>query len=245
MSGLVRLARALKICQVGRVDSTQDLAHQAAEKGAPTGTVFIAAEQTGGRGSRGRSWESAAGGLWLSVVVRPAAAAVPLLSVRAGLAIAESLATVPRLPQIMVKWPNDLIVADRKAGGILVEARWRGDDLDWAVVGVGLNVHNRVPDGAAALDPERRVALAALAPIVARAIVAAAERPSAVLDELELNRFAKRDWLLGRILDRPAAGWCRGIDQEGRLLVEEAPGALIATRNPIGWTDLAGPGPPS
>lgn len=243
------MAGPLTVHRVERTASTQDLAHQAGEAGAPHGSVFVAAEQTGGRGSRGRSWHAPAGGLWLSALVRPAAAAVGLLSLRAGIAVAEGLGQMPSLPRVLLKWPNDLIVDGRKVGGLLVETRWRGDVVEWAVIGVGINVHNDVPDGvvppAGRLDDDQTVTLGAVEAIVTGAVVAAAAAPGGRLSDGELRRFADRDWLQGRAITTPVCGRCDGIDAEGRLLVVAPGGDRLALRDPIAWPDLADPGVPT
>src|SRR5262245_17469457 len=124
-----------------------DRLHELAEQGAPAGTALLAEEQTAGRGSRGRAWHSSPGGLWLSVLYRlPSPGGVELLSLRLGLLVAAALeGTAPELP-VMLKWPNDLILRDRKLGGILCEARWQGESLAWVAAGLGLNVTNSIPD---------------------------------------------------------------------------------------------------
>ncbi|MDX2193142.1 MAG: biotin--[acetyl-CoA-carboxylase] ligase [Gemmatimonadales bacterium] len=133
--------------RVGAVASTQDALHALAEGGAPSGTAVVAAVQGGGRGSRGRAWASPAGGLWLSVLVREEARpALEGLSLRAGLAVAGAIEALPGAPPVALKWPNDLLVGGRKLGGILCEARWSGDRFLWAVVGVGVNVANAIPE---------------------------------------------------------------------------------------------------
>jgi len=127
--------------------STQDEAHQLAASGAPHGTAVAVPVQTSGRGTRGRVWISAEGGLWLSVVCRPAGgAAIEVLGLRVGLALARFLDGLVLPPaRVSLKWPNDLLLGTGKLGGILAEARWQGDQLAWVVVGVGLNVRNEVP----------------------------------------------------------------------------------------------------
>lgn len=127
--------------------STMDEAHRLAEAGAPHGTAVAAKTQSGGRGSRGRGWDSPEGGLWLSVLCRPPGPeSMERLSVRAGEAIATVLqAALPGLPAVTVKLPNDLLVGGRKLAGILCEARWEGGTPLWVVIGVGINVRNPVP----------------------------------------------------------------------------------------------------
>ncbi|HEX6433245.1 MAG TPA: biotin--[acetyl-CoA-carboxylase] ligase, partial [Gemmatimonadales bacterium] len=128
-----------------RVASTMDLIHALAESGAEAGTVVVAGEQLEGRGSRNRPWHSPPGGLWLSALFRPrSAGAVEVMSLRVGLALAAALDQFAPSP-VRLKWPNDLMLEDRKLGGILCEARWQGGTLSWVAVGVGLNVRNRIP----------------------------------------------------------------------------------------------------
>ena len=201
-----------------------DHLHQLAEQGAPAGTAILAEAQTGGRGSRGRAWHSPPGGLWLSVLYRPAAAAgAELLSLRLGLRAAEALETAaPGLP-VWLKWPNDLIVSDRKLGGILCEARWQGESLAWIAAGVGLNVTNPIPD-------ELRLTATALGEHLPDATVEAIlpglldalRRPLADADRLtadEGGQLERRDWLRDRRLRAPLAGRAEGIDADGTLLI--------------------------
>ncbi len=178
--------------------STMDAVHARAEAGAPHGAAVAAREQSAGRGRRGRGWRSPRGGLWVSVVCRPAdASAMEHLSLRVGLAVADALERLlPGLPHLTVKWPNDLLLAGRKVAGILCEARWDGGHPAWVAVGLGLNVANPVP-------PELRGLATCLAehaevpgpetlaaPLV-QAIARAAALPGALTDP-EREQLARR-----------------------------------------------------
>jgi BirA family biotin operon repressor/biotin-[acetyl-CoA-carboxylase] ligase len=218
-----------------RLVSTMDLLHSLAADGAAAGTVVRAGEQTSGRGSRGRIWLSPPGGLWLSVLLRPSSAsALDLLSLRIGLAVSQRLSDLVGGAPIRLKWPNDLMLGDRKAGGILCEARWQGETLAWVAVGLGLNVANRVPDGLA----EVATTLADHAPGIVPdslvepvvATVVATETDSARLSEQELERFEALDWLLGRSVRSPVAGVAAGIASDGALRVALADGRELAVR---------------
>jgi BirA family transcriptional regulator, biotin operon repressor / biotin---[acetyl-CoA-carboxylase] ligase len=133
------------------VGSTNVLALEAAQAGAAHGSVWIADEQTAGRGRSGHSWHSAAGeGLYVSVLLRPkmALADALWLSLATGLAVQAALAAVTKLmPDI--RWPNDLLIGDRKCGGILLETAAGGTQPDepamlrYAVMGVGINVNHQ------------------------------------------------------------------------------------------------------
>jgi len=231
---------------VASAHSNIDALHALAARGAPDGTAIAADVVTKARGARGRVWHAPRGGLWLSVLRRPAGAPpAGVLSLRVGLALAEALERVSGTP-VEVKWPNDLMLAGRKVGGILCELRWQGADLAWAVIGVGINVENAVPEavsGSATSLAEHRSGVRldevrAMAVSVIRTIEV--DRPT--LDADELAAFAARDWLAGRTVLGPTVGVCRGISEDGALrvaaeggpprLLRSSEGLVIATAAP-------------
>ena len=208
--------------------STQDELHRLAEEGAPAGTAVVAESQVAGRGSRGRTWVSAPGGLWLSVLWRGPAGMAQLLSIRAGLAIASVLDGLGGLPPVRLKWPNDVIIDDAKVGGILCEGRW-GPANGWVAVGVGLNVTNPLPSDArfrpASLAQWRPdLDAAALAAPVAAVLGRLPATPT--LSQEELDAWRARDWLAGRLLRAPVTGRISGVNSAGRLLVDNESGRL-------------------
>jgi BirA family biotin operon repressor/biotin-[acetyl-CoA-carboxylase] ligase len=229
--------------RVGRIGSTMDRLHELAAEGAPAGTAVVAEAQTGGRGSRGRGWASPPGGLWLSVLYRPASAAgAELLSLRLGLAVADAVEAAVPAVRLGLKWPNDLILANRKVGGILCEARWQGESPGWIVAGLGLNVANPIPEPlrgtAVALSSHAPgVAPEALLPEVLRRL-RLPPSDEARLGPEEQRRLAARDWLRGRVLRAPLAGTADGIADDGALLVR-AGEAITPVR--AGHVELAEP----
>jgi BirA family biotin operon repressor/biotin-[acetyl-CoA-carboxylase] ligase len=125
--------------------STNTDALAAAREGAPHGSVFFADEQTAGRGRGDHDWQSVAGqGLYVSVLLRPKIATehMPLIPLAAGLAAAQAIGITTGL-QIDLRWPNDLLIGERKTGGILVESKTEAGAPSFAVVGIGINVHQR------------------------------------------------------------------------------------------------------
>lgn len=208
------------------VTSTLDVAHALGAAGAPAGTLILAEQQTAGRGRAGRRWESRRGsGIWLTILERPAdPATVELLSVRLGLAAARVLDQWAE-DVVRLKWPNDLYVKGGKLAGILVETRWREQRLDWAALGLGINVlaPSGVERAVAALRPgsERVEVLTALVPALREA--AAASGP---LGERELESYTARDIARGRRCTAPAPGVVQGIGADGSLLVRTATGAV-------------------
>lgn len=120
--------------------STQDEA-AAVEDDDPEGAVFITDEQTSGRGRNGRHWDAPPGaGLLLSVQLRPSVAVCALLGMIASLAACRAIEQTTGLA-VAIKWPNDLLVNNRKVGGVLVETEFYGEDPHFTALGVGINVN--------------------------------------------------------------------------------------------------------
>ena len=124
--------------------STNATALERAAAGDPAGTVVWARHQTGGRGRRGRSWESFAGNLYASILLRPACdlTAAAQLGFVAALAVAEGVAALaPGLPPLALKWPNDVLLGGRKVAGVLLESIQGAEGRPSALaVGVGVNI---------------------------------------------------------------------------------------------------------
>lgn len=132
--------------------STNDDLLEAGKLGAPHGTGLAARAQTAGRGRRGHKWDSTAGNLLLSIVLRPRVdpAKYSGLAAVSGLAVLEALEVQGLTNEIGLKWPNDLVARGRKLGGILVEAARDNEGKPFAVCGIGVNVNyvpSEVPDG--------------------------------------------------------------------------------------------------
>lgn len=132
--------------------STNDDLLEAGKQGAPHGTGLAARAQTAGRGRRGHKWDSTAGNLLLSIVLRPCVnpAKYSGLAAVSGLAVLAALEKQGLANEIRLKWPNDLVARGRKLGGILVEAARDNEGKPFAVCGIGVNVNyvpSEVPDG--------------------------------------------------------------------------------------------------
>lgn len=132
--------------------STNDDLLEAGKQGAPHGTGLAARAQTAGRGRRGHKWDSTAGNLLLSIVLRPCVnpAKYSGLAAVSGLAVLKALDKQGLANEIRLKWPNDLVARGRKLGGILVEAARDNEGKPFAVCGIGVNVNyvpSEVPDG--------------------------------------------------------------------------------------------------
>jgi BirA family biotin operon repressor/biotin-[acetyl-CoA-carboxylase] ligase len=150
-AALAGTAFASNMQHLASVGSTNVLALEAAQSGAAHGSVWVADEQTAGRGRSGHNWHSPAGdGLYVSVLLRPRMALVDALwlSLASALAVQAAIATVTSLaPDI--RWPNDILIGSKKCGGILVETSAFASQPDapamlrYAVIGVGINVNQQ------------------------------------------------------------------------------------------------------
>lgn len=251
-----RRARALErawdapeVWSFAAVGSTNDVARALAERGAPGGTVVLAAEQLAGRGRGGRGWLSPAGlGAWLSLVLRPARLDAPaLLPLTVALAAARAVGGWLPPPGAGLKWPNDLFFGGRKLGGVLCEATWEGARPAHVIVGVGVNVLHR-PEHFPAELRSRAVSLrmasgaapapTAVAGAIAEQVRDAASPPPASLTGSLARELAERDVLAGSAVEvreegRAGAvlrGVALGIAPDGALLLRTAAGVLRSVR---------------
>jgi BirA family transcriptional regulator, biotin operon repressor / biotin---[acetyl-CoA-carboxylase] ligase len=131
------------------IDSTNSAAMLAAQAGAAEGTVFLAERQTEGRGRGGNSWYSEGDAIYLSVVLRPKVSAndVLILSLATGLAVSFALEDTCAVVADL-RWPNDVMLREKKLGGILCELNIEAANVRHAVLGIGLNVNQEeFPDG--------------------------------------------------------------------------------------------------
>jgi BirA family biotin operon repressor/biotin-[acetyl-CoA-carboxylase] ligase len=137
------------------VESTNLIAVELAQEGAPEGIVVLADQQLSGRGRGSRSWHSPAGvGIYCSIVLRPkiVPAKGQLITLMAGVSIVKAIALRTGLsPQL--KWPNDILINDKKVAGILLESKVSRGQIGYSVIGFGVNVNN----GSADLPEDIRV----------------------------------------------------------------------------------------
>ena len=132
-----------RIIYYPRLTSTMDVARQEAQLGAAEGTVVIADEQTAGKGRIKRVWLTPKGNIALSIILYPRVNYLPYLIMLASLAVVRSIETVTGL-KTQIKWPNDVLINGRKVCGILTESDVRRDVVNYAIIGIGINVDLRL-----------------------------------------------------------------------------------------------------
>lgn len=136
-----RFGKQLRL--VSKTESTQNEAYAWAAAGAPEGALIVAEEQVSGRGRRGHVWHSPAGkGIWMSMVLKPRISLqfTPHLTLLTAVAVCRAIKRIASI-QVGIKWPNDLLVNDRKVCGILLESVAEDERLIHVIAGIGISVN--------------------------------------------------------------------------------------------------------
>jgi len=218
--------------------STMDMARRAAAGGAEEGTIVLAEEQTAGKGRLGRQWFAPPGSsLLISIILRPELGQLSKLNMVAALAVAESVERVTGTPAT-IKWPNDVLIEGRKVSGILMESQVQEGQVEFAIVGIGLNVN---------LDPST-LPQTAFPATTLRAVagheVSRLEVLVSLLQEFEQlyqalcrgepihQRWLSRLETLGRKVrvslgDRVEEGYAESVDEQGNLMLRRPDGSLV------------------
>lgn len=229
------------ILYLPETDSTNAVAKKAAAEGAPEGSIVVAGTQTGGKGRKGRTWFSPAGlGLYASLVLRPhlppsEAFAFSLMS---AVAVADGIASVDHQLKPSVRWPNDVLINNRKVAGILIELSTEADLLDYVIVGFGINVNiDSFPEGlrteptSLLLETGRRIPRATVLASVLRAFEREYLRFLETGSGPVLSDWRKRCDIEGKRIsvervDGVIEGIVQFIDRDGALILEDREGKV-------------------
>ncbi|MCD8332680.1 MAG: biotin--[acetyl-CoA-carboxylase] ligase [Clostridiales bacterium] len=230
------------------VDSTNTEVKRQAESGAAQGLLVAAEEQTAGRGRRGRTWESPKGsGIFMSLLLKPdiEPGHASMLTLVMGMAVRSALEDLG-VPDVQIKWPNDIICSGKKVCGILTEMSAQMDYINYIVIGVGINVHNRdFPEAVAQMATSvyqqtgERICRAELTANCMRqfekyyAVFLKTQDLSVLADEYQAH-LVNRDRQV-RVMDmkREYTGVARGINAGGELLVETADGMVCVSAGEV------------
>ncbi len=224
-----------------KVFSTNSIAKFLANHDAKEGTVLISEIQTNARGRLGKKWEAPEGGVWMSLILRPQVppARIGLITLATGVAIAKSIRSLG--VDARIKWPNDVLIYGKKISGVLTEVNATFNEIDWIVVGIGIDSNLKLED----FSEDIRIGTTTLTE----------ELPTKV-DENELiaiflNEFEKvyelykdgeietilKDWrdladTIGKYVNitqtggKITQGYVVGINNEGSLIIERQDGTL-------------------
>lgn len=224
-----------------KVFSTNSIAKFLANHDAKEGTVLISEIQTNARGRLGKKWEAPEGGVWMSLILRPQVppARIGLITLATGVAIAKSIRSLG--VDARIKWPNDVLIHGKKISGVLTEVNATFNEIDWIVVGIGIDSNLKLED----FSEDIRIGTTTLTE----------ELPSKVdaneLIAVFLNEFEKvyqlykdgeietilKDWrnladTIGKYVNitqtggKITQGYVVGINNEGSLIIERQDGTL-------------------
>jgi BirA family biotin operon repressor/biotin-[acetyl-CoA-carboxylase] ligase len=242
-----------RILAFAETASTNDLARELAESGAPELTTVLADAQTAGRGRFGRTWTAPPeSSLLISFVLRPRAgpgAAPSAIPLRVGMAVARAIERVTHVfPRL--KWPNDILAGDdRKLAGVLCEAATSGRNA-FIVAGIGINVNQSLEEWPEHLRPTAASLLQVVGRTVDRAQIAGAlvdeirgelARIDQPLDVFERASWDSRDALRDRAVhvDGEAAGFGAGVTPHGALRLRTSRGARVLWSGTVRLAALA------
>ncbi|OPY24260.1 MAG: putative biotin ligase [Methanobacterium sp. PtaU1.Bin097] len=223
------------------VDSTNDVAKKMANEGALEGTIVIADRQLRGRGRRGKEWISPTGGLWMTIILRPSVepSKAPQLTLVTGVAVAETLDQEYDL-DIGIKWPNDILIGYKKVSGILTEVKTKDGKVDYAIVGIGIDMNVDITDfpshlrgGATSLKTELEQEIEGT-----ELIQKFLENFEVLYNQFEegnfreiLTRWRKMSSTIGKYVEvhkraRTVYGEAVGVNKDGKLILEQDDGTL-------------------
>ena len=223
------------------IDSTNLWIKRLAKEGAPEGTLALAEFQSAGRGRLGRSWEVPEGtSVMMSILLRPKFEPqyAPTLTLVMGMAVAKAVKNLGF--DVSIKWPNDVVVSHKKICGILTEMGVRDGKIDYAVIGVGINVNikefpEEMADKATSLYLEsgREFDRSQIPGLVMEAFEEYYEKFAATCDLSGLKEeyesiLANYNQPVRVLAKEPYEGVARGITDGGELLVEKTDGTIVA-----------------
>ena len=222
-------------------DSTNLWIKRLAKEGAPEGTLALAEFQSAGRGRLGRSWEVPEGtSVMMSILLRPKFEPqyAPTLTLVMGMAVAKAVKNLGF--DVSIKWPNDVVVSHKKICGILTEMGVRDGKIDYAVIGVGINVNikefpEEMVDKATSLYLEsgKEFDRSQIPGLVMEAFEKYYEKFAATCDLSGLKEeyesiLANYNQPVRVLAKEPYEGVARGITDGGELLVEKTDGTIVA-----------------
>lgn len=219
-----------------RLASTMEVAKREAQQGATEGTIVIADEQTAGKGRLKRVWLSPKGNIALSIILYPSVAHLPSLIMLASLAVVHSIEAVTGLKS-QIKWPNDVLINGRKMCGILIESEVQGNIVNYAIIGIGINVNLRLAD-----FPEIRLTATSLSDELGRSVSCLSVVQYLLVDmerlylALQAGESIYEEWrdnlvTLGRMVRVESGeityeGVAESVAKDGSLLLRHSDGSL-------------------
>lgn len=224
------------------VTSTNSIAKFLSRNGIEDGSVVISEKQTSGRGRSGKSWESPLGGVWLSISLKSNVdhSKLPFITLATGVAVAKTLEKAG-IENPEIKWPNDIIINDKKVCGILTEAVTKFNTIENVIIGVGIDANIDPEELPKELQSqtttlkkelEREIDENLLIKLFLEEFEKIIELFNQEKHEEILKEWRKRSYTIGKMVEvrkpykKPYDAYVVGIGKEGALIVEKSDGSL-------------------
>jgi len=219
-----------------RLATTMETAKELARKGTAEGTVIIADTQTAGKGRLGRAWLSPEGSLAMSLILKPSLDNLPQLVMIASLAVVRTIKKVAGL-ETQIKWPNDILIKGKKVCGILIENEVKGDRVNFAIIGIGINVNfnplafPEISDIATSLAHELGAEVSKIELIGAllselEQLYLEAQAGAPIYREWQENMGMLGRWIQVKTGEAVEQGKAETVTQNGNLILRRADGSL-------------------
>ena len=224
------------------VSSTNTVARFLSMNNIADGSVIISEKQTAARGRSGKAWESPLGGVWLSIVLNPHVdySKLPLITLATGVAVAKTLEKIG-VENPEIKWPNDIIINDKKVCGILTEAVTKFNTIESVIIGVGIDANLDIEEfpeelKAGTTTLKKELGRKGNENLLIKIFLEEFEEISELFDhegfEEILKEWRKRSYSIGKIVEvrepfnKTYDAYVLGISREGALVVEKIDGTL-------------------
>lgn len=218
------------------VTSTMEIARKLAKEGATDGTVVIAEKQTAGRGRLDRTWLSPENNLAMSIILHPSLNRLPQLIMIASVAVVRAIKNITGI-KAQIKWPNDVMIKDKKVCGILIENEVKGNTVNFSIIGIGININLNPID-----FPEISSIATSMSQEMGREI-ARHELAGAVLSDLEklylqvqsgtsvYQEWQKRLETIGKVIKVQSGelidqGKAEAVTEDGNLILRHSDGSF-------------------
>jgi len=220
----------MNLIELETIDSTNIFAKKEAMLGAENGTIIWSHNQTGGKGRQGNEWVSKLGNLFMSIIFRPKVKSQDIyqLSFLTSVALFNVLKNIlGENAEIKLKWPNDVLINEKKISGILLETE---SNVDWVVIGIGLNI-NSSPDGAISLydlgfkNFEAKKLLTLIFSEIEKLLVTWEDNGFSSIRDIWLeNAYKLEENITARLHNKSLNGIFKGLDENGclQLLMNDA-----------------------
>lgn len=229
----------MKVYKFEKVRSTQKIARRLMHRNENNEFIVIAKEQTGGYGRHGRNWHSPSGGLYASIALKIHTKNLNIIPLASALAVRKAISKTCKI-NVKVKWPNDIVVNNKKLGGIISEAIFVGEKLKHLIIGIGINVntkHEQFPSKlkekatSILIETGKKIKIESILNEIIKNLTIYKELIEKKLEKIILNEWREHDIILGQEIqvsnEEEIIGYAMDIKRDGALILRRRDGRII------------------